>query len=76
MKDDGKLSPNQPRVRCCLLDVGILDVKMDSQFAKQFCNMCADICETGVAECNRHDVGHCKRCAQSGRSCAECHAMA
>ena len=46
-------------------------MSMDSQFAKQFCNLCADICDTCAQECERHDFDHCRQCAQACRSCAE-----
>ena len=52
-------------------------MSMDGQFAKQFCNLCADICDVCAQECERRDIDHCKRCAQACRSCAEeCRAMA
>ena len=52
-------------------------MSMDSQFAKQFCNLCADICDACAQECERHNVDHCKRCAQACRSCSEeCRRMA
>ena len=52
-------------------------MSMDSQFAKQFCNLCADICDACAQECERHNVDHCKICAQVCRSCAEeCKRMA
>jgi len=46
-------------------------MSMDSQFAKQFCNLCADICDSCALECERHNTDHCKRCAQACRRCAE-----
>ena len=52
-------------------------MSMDSQFAKQFCNLCADVCDACASECEHHDVDHCKQCAQACRSCAEeCRRMA
>ena len=52
-------------------------MSMDSQFAKQFCKLCADICDACARECDRHNVEHCKRCAQACCSCAEeCSKMA
>jgi hypothetical protein len=38
-------------------------MSMDSQFAKQFCNLCEDICDVCAQECERHDVDHCKKFA-------------
>ncbi len=46
-------------------------MSMDSQFVKQFCNLCADICDACAQECERHDIDHCKRCARACRICAE-----
>ena len=52
-------------------------MSMDSQFAKQFCNLCASICDACAQECEHHDVDHCKQCAQACRNCAEeCRKMA
>lgn len=52
-------------------------MSMDSQFAKQFCGLCADICDACAQECERHNVEHCKNCAKICRSCAaECRKMA
>jgi hypothetical protein len=52
-------------------------MSMDSQFAKQFCNLCADVCDACAQECEHHDVDHCKQCAQACRNCAEeCRKMA
>ncbi len=52
-------------------------MSMDSQFAKQICNLCADICGSCAKECERHDADHCKRCAQTCHKCAEeCRRMA
>ncbi len=52
-------------------------MSMDSQFAKQFCRLCADICDACATECERHNIDHCKRCAQACHSCAEeCRRMA
>jgi hypothetical protein len=38
-------------------------MSMDSQFAKQFCKLCADVCDACAQECEKHDVDHCKQCA-------------
>jgi hypothetical protein len=52
-------------------------MSMDSQFAKQFCNLCADVCDACAQECEHHDVDHCKQCAQACRNCSEeCRKMA
>jgi Domain of Unknown Function (DUF326) len=52
-------------------------MSMDSRFAKQFCNLCADICEAWARECERHRVDHCQKCGQTCHACAdECRRMA
>jgi Domain of Unknown Function (DUF326) len=52
-------------------------MSMDSQFSKQLCSLCVDICDACANECERHNVDHCKICAQTCRSCAEeCRRMA
>ena len=52
-------------------------MSMDSQFAKQFCNLCADVCNACAKECEHHDVDHSKQCAQACRNCVEeCRRMA
>ncbi|HWS20075.1 MAG TPA: four-helix bundle copper-binding protein [Nitrososphaera sp.] len=39
--------------------------------------MAVDVCDACAQECQRHEVDHCKRCAQACRSCAEeCRRMA
>jgi hypothetical protein len=50
----------------------------DSEYAKQICNVCADICDTCGVECEKHQtMEHCKQCAQICRKCAsECRKMA
>ena len=48
-----------------------------SRFAKQFCNLCTDICEASARECEKHRVDHCQKCAQTCGACAdECRRMA
>ena len=37
---------------------------MDSKLAKQFCTLCADICDACAKECEKYDMKHCKKCAQ------------
>ena len=52
-------------------------MSIDSRFAKQFCNLCADICEACARECERHRVDHCQKYWQTCRACAdECRRMA
>jgi len=52
-------------------------MSIDSEFAKKFCKLCADIRDTCAKECERHtDMDHCQLCAQTCRKCAdECRRM-
>jgi hypothetical protein len=52
-----------------------ITMSRDSEYVKQICNVCADICEASAKECERHtDMDHYQRCAQVCRRCAEeCH---
>ena len=48
-----------------------------SQFAHEFCRICAEICEACGAECRKHKMDHCQKCAQACEACAEeCRHMA
>jgi len=48
-----------------------------SPFAKQLCQLCADVCDWCAKECGAHDMTHCKQCAEACRTCAEaCRKMA
>src|SRR5918999_2887276 len=53
-------------------------MSMDSQFSKQYCDLCADVCEACATECERHlNIDHCKKCHQICHECAEeCRRMA
>ena len=48
-----------------------------SEFAKQICNLCAEICTACAVECEKHaHMEHCKKCADACRKCAaECSNM-
>lgn len=36
-----------------------------SEFAKQICNLCAEICNAGAVECEKHSqMEHCKKWAE------------
>ena len=67
--------------RCCVdcVDACLIAVKFmasDSKYAKQYCSLCADICDWCAAQCAEHDHAHCQKCAESSRKCAEaCRAM-
>ena len=67
---------------CCIECASICRLCADaiarnSPFAKQICQLCADICGWCAEQCDAHDMDHCKRCAAACRRCAEaCRAMA
>lgn len=44
----------------------------DSEFAKEICKLCEDICNACAEECEKHShTDHCKKCAEACRQCAE-----
>jgi hypothetical protein len=48
-----------------------------SDYAEEFCVLCAQICEACAEECVQHDMDHCQACARACKLCAEaCHEMA
>ncbi len=49
----------------------------DSEYAKNMCRVCADVCDACGAECEKHkSMEHCRICAESCRTCAdECRKM-
>jgi hypothetical protein len=38
---------------------------------KEMLELCARVCDSCAAECEKHDHEHCKLCAQMCRECAE-----
>ncbi|MFT9596214.1 four-helix bundle copper-binding protein [Mesobacillus sp.] len=49
----------------------------NSQFAKQHCQLCADICDACAMHCEKFQDAHCQECAKICRECAEaCRNMA
>ena len=50
---------------------------LDSEHARQLCQVCADVCQACAEECGQHQHDHCQHCAQACRQCAEaCRSMA
>lgn len=43
----------------------------NSQFAPEFCGLCAEVCDTCAQECRKHDHDHCQQCADACELCAE-----
>ena len=43
-----------------------------SEFVKQICSLCAEICNACASECEKHGhMAHCKLCAEACRQCAK-----
>lgn len=52
-------------------------MSLGSEQAKEFCRICAAICEACSAECGKHQNEHCRECAEACKRCAEeCRKMA
>jgi hypothetical protein len=52
-------------------------MSLGSEQAKEFCHICATICEKCGAECSKHNNEHCQECAGACKECAgECRKMA
>lgn len=73
-----------PMARCIALDLDCAAIcelataamGRDSENARAFCRVCADICETCADECARHGMDHCQACAKACELCArECRQM-
>jgi hypothetical protein len=48
-----------------------------SEFAKQLCQLCAQVCEACGGECGKHPHDHCQACSKACAKCAEeCRRMA
>ncbi|WP_084134883.1 four-helix bundle copper-binding protein [Paenibacillus harenae] len=49
----------------------------NSQFAKPFCELCAQICDACAVDCEKFKDAHCQDCAKICRECANaCRQMA
>jgi hypothetical protein len=72
--------------RCIKLDndcstlclVAAIAMAGESDFVKQICALCAQVCDACGEECGKHaHMEHCKQSAQACRNCAEaCRKMA
>ncbi|ASC66202.1 four-helix bundle copper-binding protein [Achromobacter denitrificans] len=48
-----------------------------SEFARQICDLCAEVCEECGQECAKFQSSHCQHCASICNDCAQaCRAMA
>jgi hypothetical protein len=75
----------KPMARCIALDMdcaaacrmAAAAMARGSEFAEDFCALCAEVCEECGTECGEHDMDHCQECAEACRRCAEeCRRMA
>ena len=71
--------------RCIELDRDCADIcrlaailmSRESDYAKEFCALCAKICRACGEECAKHEMDHCQECAKACMNCAEeCERMA
>jgi hypothetical protein len=71
--------------RCIQLDMECATIcyasaqlmSLGSEFAKQACQICSDICWQCYEECVKHQTDHCQECARICKMCAEeCQKMA
>lgn len=53
----------------CTLAAGFM--ARGSDYAKQICALCAQICRACGEECKKHEADHCQRCAEACFACAE-----
>jgi hypothetical protein len=52
-------------------------MSLGSERSKEWCRICAAICEECGTECNQHEHEHCRECAKQCFQCAEiCRKMA
>lgn len=78
-------SDPKPLAECIKLDIDCAEMcrftagamARDSSSVKEIARLCADICDRCGAECEKHDMDHCRACARACRQCAEqCRQMA
>ncbi len=71
--------------RCIELDRDCADIcamaailmSRGSEYAKEMCALCAEICRDCGEECSKHQMSHCQECAKTCMKCAEeCERMA
>lgn len=53
----------------CLLCMRAL--ARNSPYAKDYCTLCAAVCDWCQEQCSAHNMDHCRQCAESCRECAE-----
>jgi len=45
-------------------------MSLGSDYSKQLCKLCAEMCDACAAECEKHDMDHCQDCAKACRKCS------
>jgi hypothetical protein len=45
-------------------------MSLGSERAREWCNLCADLCEQCAEACEKHEQEHCIACARACRACA------
>lgn len=79
-EEDPKMMERCIRLDRDCADMCVLAAQMmsrDSEFAHDFCRLCAEICAACGEECRKHDMAHCQRCADACERCSkECESMA
>jgi hypothetical protein len=59
-----------------ICEMATATMAMGGQFAKQYCDLCATVCDKCADECNMFKDDHCKKCAETCHACAsECRKM-
>lgn len=62
--------------RCCIECINACEacvsaLTAQSEWARDYCRICAKICDWCAEQCSAHDHDHCQRCASSSQACAE-----
>lgn len=55
--------------KVCEMAVGLM--AMNADFAKDYCKICATICDSCAKECEMVQEEYCQKCAQECTTCAE-----
>lgn len=75
----------KPMARCIALDMDCAQIcrlaasymARGSELSTIICGACAEVCDACAGECEKHDMAHCRECAEACRRCAdECRRMA
>jgi len=69
----------KPMAPCIALDLECVDIcrlaaasiARGGEHMQALCALCADVCRGCAAECSKHSMDHCKRCAEAWRRWGE-----